>query len=182
MKKKMMAVLFLAGLAAAVLSACGDRNEKDEIVLENTQGPSSAGQRTDDAQNNSNLGSAGSSDEAALSELTGILGEISASVEVGTAGASLKAVPVTLTLMDWAAQYEAGDDAVKGCMEQYLAGLDEGEREDFRMQFELVYSDSQELTSETGQSLIEDAGCDAPNYPYDAAKLTELAALKAALK
>lgn len=181
MKKKMMAVLFLAGLAAAVLSACGDRNEKDEIVLENTQGPSSAGQRTDDTQNNSNLGSAGSSDEAALSELTGILGEISASVEVGTAGASLKAVPVTLTLMEWAAQYETGDDAVKGCMEQYLAGLDEGEREDFRMQFELVYADSQELTSETGQSLIEDAGCDAPNYPYDAAKLTELAALKAAL-
>ena len=186
MKKRWLAICLIAGIAAGCLLACGDRGTGQDIkntqktsVGQNTQG---ASDETNQADTQDRLGSADASDQAALAELTGLLGQIASSVEAGTAGASLKAVPTTLALMDWAAKYEIKDEAVTECTKQYVSGLESDACEEFRMQAELVYSDSRELLGENGQALLDDAGCDAPNYPYDAAKLTELDAVMRAFE
>lgn len=185
--KKLAAVMLAAAVAAGSLTACGDSQAKKDTQSTGVQ------PGTEDTANNQ--GAAGTEDstepesqadadsrtDAAITELAELLAQIASTVEAGTAGASLKAVPAALSLLDWGSGCEPGADAVQDCVKQYLAGLDEGAQEEFRMQLTLVCSVCREIAGENGSALIEDAGCEAPNYPYDASSLTELDALEAAV-
>lgn len=187
MKKRITAIILTAAFSAAALAACGDRSaqeannppvdtESERTEAQNPNQPKEPANKGDES------GTQAGADEAALSELTGILEEIASTVEIGTAGSSLKAVPVTIKLMDWAANYELSDEAVSAAILQYAAGLDEAAGAEFKDQYDLVYGDSKELSGDQGQMLLDDAGVEAPNYPYDTAKQTEIEAMARALQ
>ncbi len=179
--KKLAAVMLAASVAAGSFTGCGDSQAKKDTQAADVQ------PGTEDAANNQGTPGTEASTEpegrtdTAITELAELLAQIASTVEEGSAGASLKAVPAALSLLDWGSGCEPGEAAVQDCVKQYLAGLDEGAQEEFRMQLTLVCSVCREIAGENGSALIEDAGCEAPNYPYDASSLTELDALEAAV-
>lgn len=98
-------------------------------------------------------------------EFAGVLDDIQ-TVEVGTAGSSLKAVSHTIGLMNWAVGSEISDEQISTIVNDKMNSLSEEEAQNFKDSFDLVYSTYTQILGENGQALLDDSGVDAMSIGF----------------
>lgn len=151
--------LIAALLLAALLTACGGAQ---------MQGASIDASDTSPAVSPSASGDTGESvDEPDGTALTlPILDEISQSVTVGTAGSSLKAVPVAVKLLDWGVNTGLDPAEIQDAAAAWLAARSADEQAAFIEQLTLVDATYQALLGDGAEDLLSTAGCENTDYPW----------------
>lgn len=99
-------------------------------------------------------------------ELFTILNDIDQTVEVGTAGSSLKAVKPTSDLMNWAIGTQLVDEQIAKVVNIKLNSLTDEEKEEFVAQLTLLDDTYKVLLSENRDELLESSGNSNENFAW----------------
>lgn len=173
--KKLTAILLTLALAAglcACASSTADTPSMTPTAAVETDAPTEVPAEGDAAEE---------VNAASLRELETLLGEFATSIQVGSAGASLKAAAEAARLMDWATATELGDEEIAAVAESYLAALDESAREEYMMQISSLDGMCSLLMQPGQKGLLESAGVTECGYPWGEAPVRAIDALMTAL-
>ena len=96
-----------------------------------------------------------------------ILDNITANVQPGSSGCSLRAAQCAGALLDWGLVTTLNDDEIYSAVGCWLDEQDDERLLMFFDSFYLVYTASYDLRSENGESLMRDAGMNTEAYPWN---------------
>jgi len=99
--------------------------------------------------------------------LNEILDAITASVQPGSAGCSLRAANCAARLLDWGMATALTDDEIYSAVGTWLDMQDDEHLLMFFDSFYSVYTESYNLRGENGEGLMRDAGISSANYPWN---------------
>lgn len=116
-----------------------------------------------------------SADEAALTALQEQLNAI-IQLEVGTAGSSLKAVPVAIALLDWAEETTLTAEQIEQSVTSFYESLSQDEKSILSEQLFSLQSCSELLLAggDSAKALLDDAGAALTRESYSADRLSPL--------
>lgn len=174
MKKTICAIL--AGTMLLTLCACGTKKTETSTspaASESTQPTASASAAPSVSP------AAQTADDSAA--LTGVLDQISAGMEVGTAGSSLKAAKYAASLLDWGMATKMSKDEIKSAVVAWLTPKGNDAQKAFADQYSAVKDTVAQVTGDNGKALLEDAGVTGSKYPWNDAAYTAVDAVTEAI-
>ncbi len=183
----MKKIIITLMLVAVMLSACG----KDDTVKESTaveQPETNVEDETEDTvQDTTNNVTEDETEDTAqepaeVVELP-ILDEIDQKTQVGVAGASLKAIPVVVDLMDWGTSTDLDPEAIKEATTKWMTEKQYADNPEFMEKITMVDGAYQQLIGDTddGKELLESAGCGDAAYPWCDAPVDSIEAIMEAV-
>ena len=98
--------------------------------------------------------------------LKGLMADFAERIQPGTAGSSLKAAEQAVRLINWGISTQMTDEEISKTIGEYLAGLDNDQKEGYLLQMGLLADTYRQLLTPGQEGFLESAGCADSGYPW----------------
>ena len=162
-KEKIMKKLIctvLAGTMLLTLCACGTKKTETSVSP-------SASPAVESASPSPSAAAQASPSAAAEKTLASVLDDISAHMEVGTAGSGLKAVRFAAELLDWGQETKLSADEIKAQTVAWLSPKGNDEQAAFAEKYAAVKNAAGQLSDDNAKERLDEAGVTDSNYPWN---------------
>ena len=174
---KKTAALFLAAAMIMMLAACAAGGQTSDVSGAGGADSSAVESESSVEGKDENADESGSGESMSLD---GLLDDINANFEVGSAGSSLKAINFAAKLLDWCAGSGLTAGEARSAAEKWLEGKDDDAKATFGEQMAAICESCKELLGENADRLLSDAGCENTGYPWEGVSLDVIDGIAAA--
>lgn len=170
MKKRFIAGI-LVGVMALSLTACGNKNTKQEETTTATkqEETTKTQEETTTSQEKTTEEVKETTTEVSKEEvkkLTEVLNEVKDDVRAGTAGASIRSIKTASDILNWAVATTLSDEVIQSETNSWYASLSDDEKSFFMESYASVYSSYQSLIGPNAKQVVESADVEITGYPW----------------